>query len=149
VWNHIERGEYSLHHELLVLCKWEILLSMKRITRAVSRGKILILNYSDTVSNVFINGFLFVRKIVTVIRWPCASAPFGGPHGGGGNKTESDLWLCRWFSCCRSWLCICLWHIYTKTCEYSDNFPVGCSEFPSNSSLCLSLNDEWPCDNYP
>lgn len=33
---HIERGEYSLHHELLMLCKWEILLNMKRITGAVS-----------------------------------------------------------------------------------------------------------------
>jgi len=33
---HIERGEYSLHHKLLMLCKWEILLSMKHITGAVS-----------------------------------------------------------------------------------------------------------------
>ena len=116
---------------------------------SVSRGKILVLNYSDVISSVFINGFLFIRKIVTVVRWPCASAPFGGPHSGGGYKTESDLWLCRWFSCCRPWLCICLWHLYTKTCEYSVNFAVGCSEFPSNCSLCLSPNDELACDNYP
>jgi len=32
----IERGGDSLHHELLMLCKWEILLSMKSITGAVS-----------------------------------------------------------------------------------------------------------------
>jgi len=33
---HTESGEYFLHHELLMLCKWEILLSMKCITGAVS-----------------------------------------------------------------------------------------------------------------
>lgn len=97
---------------------------------SANHGKILILNYSDVISRVFIDGFLCIRKIVTVIRWPGASSPFGRPHGGGRYKTESDLWLCRWFSCCRPWLCICLWHLYTKTCEYSENFPVGCSEFP-------------------
>jgi len=96
---------------------------------SVNCGKILVLNYSDVISSVFINGFLCIRKIVTVIWWPCASTSFGGPHGGGGYKTESDLRLCRWFSCCRPWLCICLWHLYTKTCEYSDSFAVGCSEF--------------------
>lgn len=96
---------------------------------SVNRGKVLVLNFSDVISSVFINGFLRIRKIVTVIRWPCASAPFGGPHGGGGYKTESDLWLCRWFSCCRPWLCICLWHLYTKTCEYSNNFAVGFRAF--------------------